>query len=48
VGTEHLLLGLVHLGRRNRFGDFTPATLRALGIDPDEARQHVLAELSPR
>jgi Clp amino terminal domain, pathogenicity island component len=46
LGTEHLLLGLLRTGQRNRFGDFTPATLRALGIDPDEARERVLAELT--
>ena len=45
-GTEPLLLGLLRTGQRNRFGDFTPATLRALGIDPDEARERVLAELA--
>lgn len=46
LGSEHLLLGLLRVGQRNRFGDFTPATLRALGIDPDEARERVLAELT--
>jgi ATP-dependent Clp protease ATP-binding subunit ClpA len=46
LGTEHLLLGLLRMGQRNRFGDFTPATLRVLGIDPDEARERVLAELT--
>lgn len=45
IGTEHLLLGLLRVGQRNRFGDFTPATLRALGIDPAAARERVLAEL---
>ena len=45
IGTEHLLLGLLRVGQLNRFGDFTPATLRALGIDPVAARERVLAEL---
>lgn len=48
LGTEHLLLALLHFGKGNKIGDFTPATLRALGIDPDEARQRVLAELAHR
>jgi ATP-dependent Clp protease ATP-binding subunit ClpA len=45
IGTEHLLLGLLRTAERNRRGDFTPDTLRELGIDPAEARQRVLAEL---
>ena len=48
LSTEHLLLAMLRLGKGNKLGDFTPATLRALGIDPDEARQHVLAELAHR
>ena len=48
LGTEHLLLAVLRLGKGNKFGDFTPATLRALRIDPDEARQHVVAELAHR
>jgi Clp amino terminal domain, pathogenicity island component len=46
IGTEHLLLGLLGAAERNPRGDFTPATLRELGIDPSQARQQVLAELS--
>jgi ATP-dependent Clp protease ATP-binding subunit ClpA len=45
IGTEHLLLGLLGAAERNPRGDFTPATLRELGIDPDRARQQVLDEL---
>jgi ATP-dependent Clp protease ATP-binding subunit ClpA len=45
IGTEHLLLGLLKTAERNYRGDFTPDTLRELGIDPAEARQRVLAEL---
>jgi hypothetical protein len=46
IGTEHLLLGLLGAAERNPRGDFTPATLRELGIDPGQARQQVLDELS--
>ena len=46
IGTEHLLLGLLGAAERNPRGDFTPATLRELGIDPSQARQQVLEELS--
>jgi len=45
IGTEHLLLGLLGVAERNPRGDFTPATLHELGIDPDRARQQVLDEL---
>ena len=45
VGTEHLLLGLIGAAQRNPRGDFSPKTHRDLGIDPAEARQHVLNEL---
>ena len=45
IGTEHLLLGLLGAAERNPRGDFTPATLRELGIDPDRARQQVMDEL---
>jgi ATP-dependent Clp protease ATP-binding subunit ClpA len=43
IGTEHLLLGLLRLAERNHRGDFTPDTLRELGIDPLQVRQRVLA-----
>ena len=45
IGTEHLLLGLLSVAERNPRGDFTPDTLRDLGIDPVQARQRVLDEL---
>ena len=45
IGTEHLLLGLLSTAERNPRGDFTPDTLRELGIDPAQARQRVLDEL---
>ena len=45
IGTEHLLLGLLRAAEGNRRGDFTPDTLRSLGIDPVQARQCVLAEV---
>ena len=45
IGTEHLLLGLLGVAERNPRGDFTPDTLRVLGIDPAQARQRVLDEL---
>ncbi len=45
IGTEHLLLGLLGAAERNPRGDFTPDTLRDLGIDPVQARQRVLEEL---
>jgi len=45
VGTEHLLLGLIGAAERNPRGDFSPQTLRDLGIDPARARQQVLDEL---
>ena len=41
VGTEHLLLGLIGAAQRNPRGDFSPQTLRDLGIDPAAARQRV-------
>jgi Clp amino terminal domain, pathogenicity island component len=47
VGTEHLLLGLIGAAQRNPRGDFSPQTLRDLGIDPAEARHRVLDELGP-
>jgi ATP-dependent Clp protease ATP-binding subunit ClpA len=43
IGTEHLLLGLLRVAERNHRGDFTPDTLRELGIDPGQVRQRVLA-----
>jgi ATP-dependent Clp protease ATP-binding subunit ClpA len=43
IGSEHLLLGLLRLAERNHRGDFTPDTLRELGIDPVQVRQRVLA-----
>jgi ATP-dependent Clp protease ATP-binding subunit ClpA len=43
IGTEHLLLGLLRMAERNHRGDFTPDTLRELGIDPAQVRQRVLA-----
>ena len=46
IGTEHLLLGLLSVADRNPRGDFTLATLRDLGLDPDQARQRVLEELA--
>jgi Clp amino terminal domain, pathogenicity island component len=45
IGTEHLLLGLLSAAERNPRGDFSPATLSDLGIDPARARQCVLDEL---
>jgi ATP-dependent Clp protease ATP-binding subunit ClpA len=45
IGTEHLLLGLLSAAERNPRGDFSPATLTDLGIDPARARQRVLDEL---
>ena len=45
IGTEHLLLGLLSTAERNPRGEFTPGTLRELGIDPAQARQRVLDEL---
>jgi ATP-dependent Clp protease ATP-binding subunit ClpA len=45
IGTEHLLLGLLSAAERNPRGDFSPATLSDLGIDPAQARQRVLDEL---
>jgi len=45
IGTEHLLLGLLSVAEGNPRGDFTPDTLRDLGIDPAQARQRVLDEL---
>ena len=42
IGTEHLLLGLLGLAERNPRGDFTPATLRDLGIDPGQVEQRIL------
>ena len=45
VGTEHLLLGLIGAAQRNPRGDFSPQTLKGLGIDPAQARQRVLDEL---
>ncbi|MGD0062675.1 MAG: Clp protease N-terminal domain-containing protein [Streptosporangiaceae bacterium] len=45
IGTEHLLLGLLAAAERNPRGDFSPVTLRDLGIDPGQARQRVLDEL---
>jgi ATP-dependent Clp protease ATP-binding subunit ClpA len=45
IGPEHLLLGLLSVAERNPRGDFTPDTLRDLGIDPVQARQRVLDEL---
>ena len=45
IGTEHLLLGLIGAAQRNPRGDFSPQTLKDLGIDPAEARQRVLDEL---
>ena len=45
IGTEHLLLGLLSAAGRNPRGEFTPDTLRELGIDPAQARQRVLDEL---
>ena len=45
IGTEHLLLGLLSVAERNPRGEFTPDTLRELGIDPAQARQRVLDEL---
>jgi hypothetical protein len=45
IGTEHLLLGLLSTAERNPRGEFTPDTLRELGIDPARARQRVLDEL---
>ena len=45
LGTEHLLLGVLDAAERNPRGDFSPDTLRGLGIDPDLARPGVLDEL---
>jgi ATP-dependent Clp protease ATP-binding subunit ClpA len=45
LGTEHLLLGLLRAGRDDKHGDFTPLTLRALGIDPDDTRGRILVAL---
>jgi ClpA/ClpB-like protein len=42
IGTEHLLLGLLSVAERNPRGDFTPATLRDLGIDPAQVKQRIL------
>ncbi len=42
IGTEHLLLGLLGAAERNPRGDFTPATLRDLRIDPGQVRQRIL------
>ena len=41
IGTEHLLLGLLGAAERNPRGDFSPATLSDLGIDPAQLRQRV-------
>jgi len=41
IGTEHLLLGLLSAAERNPRGDFSPATLSDLGIDPAQLRQRV-------
>jgi ATP-dependent Clp protease ATP-binding subunit ClpC len=46
IGTEHLLLGLLAAAERNQRGDFTPATLRALGLDSATVRDRVLAEVT--
>jgi ATP-dependent Clp protease ATP-binding subunit ClpA len=48
IGTEHLLLGLLAVAERNPRGDFTPTTLRDLGLDTATARDRVLAELAER
>jgi ATP-dependent Clp protease ATP-binding subunit ClpA len=45
IGTEHLLLGLLRTAERNYRGDFTPDTLRELGLDPAQVRQRILAAL---
>jgi ATP-dependent Clp protease ATP-binding subunit ClpA len=45
IGTEHLLLGLLSTAELNPRGEFTPDTLRELGIDPAQARRRVLDEL---
>jgi Clp amino terminal domain, pathogenicity island component len=45
IGTEHLLLGLLSTAEHNPRGEFTPDSLRELGIDPAQARQRVLDEL---
>ena len=45
IGTEHLLLGLLSAAERNPRGDFSPATVSDLGIDPARARQRILDEL---
>jgi ATP-dependent Clp protease ATP-binding subunit ClpA len=42
IGTEHLLLGLLETAERNPHGEFTPDTLRELGIDPARVRRRVL------
>jgi ATP-dependent Clp protease ATP-binding subunit ClpA len=46
IGTEHLLLGLLAAAERNQRGDFTPATLRDLGLDTATVRDRVLAEVT--
>jgi ATP-dependent Clp protease ATP-binding subunit ClpA len=45
IGTEHLLLGLLSTAERNHRGDFTPDTLREMGLDPAQVRQRVFTEL---
>jgi len=45
IGTEHLLLGLLSAAARNPRGDFTPDTLRDLGIDPGQVKQRILDAL---
>ena len=45
IGTEHLLLGLLGVAEHNPRGDFTPATLGDLGIDPGQVKQRILDAL---
>jgi ATP-dependent Clp protease ATP-binding subunit ClpA len=46
IGTEHMLLGLLHVAERHPRGDFAAATLSDLGLDPATVRDRVLTELT--
>jgi ATP-dependent Clp protease ATP-binding subunit ClpA len=46
IGTEHVLLGLMRVAERHPRGEFAAATLPDLGLDPANARDRVLAEVT--
>jgi ATP-dependent Clp protease ATP-binding subunit ClpA len=46
IGTEHMLLGLLHLAEQHPRGEFAAVTLPDLGLDPAAARDRVLTELA--